>query len=335
VYLQPGALPLLPGRALQRLQQEEGVAFAAPLAFGDRHRDHPVVGTTTDLATRGGTLTPIEGRLFTRAAEAVIGADVRMAVGERFKPAHGTPHHDTEEGEAEEDHHEFEYTIVGRLPRLGTPWDRAILVPVEAVWRLHGLPTGHPEGSERIGPPWDGPLGGVPAVVIKPKEVADAYRLRGKYRIDGSMANFPAEVLVELYALLGDARDLLAAFALATQGLVVAAVLLAVFATLDQRRQLLAVLRALGASRGYVFAAVWLHVSLMVVIGAASGLLVGWAGALGISAAVAGKTGIALPVALTGKEVGMTLGFGGLGMLLAILPAYSSYRYSVSAGLRA
>jgi putative ABC transport system permease protein len=334
VYLQPAALPLLPGTVLQRLQREDGAAFVAPLAFGDRHGGHPVVGTTAALATRGGTLPPSEGRIFGRMAEAVVGADVRMAVGDRFKPAHGVPRHGEGEAEGERDHHEFEYTIVGRLPRVGTPWDRAILVPVEAVWHLHGLASGHAEGSERIGPPWDGPLGGIPAVVVKPKSVADAYRLRGKYRTDGSLAVFPAEVLVELYAMLGDARDLLAAFALATQALVVAAVLLAVYATLEQRRRLLAVLRALGASRGYLFAAIWLEISLMVGIGAAGGLLGGWLGALAISAAVTGQTGIALPVALTGKEVGMTLLFGGIGMLLAVVPARSSYRQSVSAGLR-
>jgi putative ABC transport system permease protein len=336
VYLQAAALPLVRGAVLQRLQGEAGVAFAAPLAFGDRHRGHPVVGTTAPFATRGGTLTPSEGRIFGRADEAIIGADVPMGMGERFQPAHGAPRGHEEAATEEQDHHEFAYTIVGRLPRLGTPWDRAILVPVEAVWRLHGLPTGHAEGAERIGPPWEGPaIGGVPAIVVKPRSVADAYRLRGKYRTDDSMAVFPAEVLVELYALLGDARDLLALFAVATQTLVVAAVLLAVFATLEQRRRLLALLRALGASRGFVFAAVWVQVSLMVAIGSACGLLGGWAGALVISTAFAAKTGIALPVVLTVKEVGMTLAFGGLGMLLAVIPARFSYRYSVAAGLRA
>src|SRR5262249_61226422 len=62
------------------------------------------------------------------------------------------------------------------------------------------------------------------------------YRLRGRYRGVDSLAVFPAEVLVELYGTLGDARDVLAIVALLTQGLVVAAVMLAVLAGQSQRR---------------------------------------------------------------------------------------------------
>ena len=65
----------------------------------------------------------------------------------------------------------------------------------------------------------------------------------------------------------------------ATQALVVGAVLLAVFASLSQRRRQLGVLRALGASRRYVFLAVWLHVSFLVALGAGLGVLLGWGGA--------------------------------------------------------
>jgi len=34
---------------------------------------------------------------------------------------------------------------VGRLGPTGTPWDNAIIVPVEAVWLVHALSSGHPE----------------------------------------------------------------------------------------------------------------------------------------------------------------------------------------------
>jgi FtsX-like permease family len=85
-------------------------------------------------------------------------------------------------------------------------------------------------------------------------------------------------VLVELYGTLGDARDLLAIVALLTQALVVAAVMLAVLAGQAQHRRLFGVLRALGASRAYVFAAVWLHAMCIVAAGGLVGLALGLAG---------------------------------------------------------
>ena len=337
VYLQPAAIPLVPGAVLRRLQAEPGAAYIAPIAFGDRYRSHPVVGSTAEFVTRGGMLRPAEGRVFASEHEVVVGADAPLALGVRFSPSHGPAVRRAEpEGEADDhDRHDVEYVVVGRMPRMGTPWDRAIVVPVEAVWKVHGLSSGHADGNGRIGPPWDGAdVPGTPAIAVKPKTVADAYKLRGKYRTEGTTAVFPAEVLVELYSLLGDARDLLAAISVATQALVLAAILLAVFASLALRRRQLAVLRALGASRGYVFAVVWTHVSLMILLGAGLGLCLGWLGAVALSAVLSARTGIALPVTLASQEIWMVVAVIGVGMLLAAIPSWSSYRHSVSSGLR-
>jgi putative ABC transport system permease protein len=338
VYLQPAALPLLPGEVLKRLQTEARAAYAAPIAFGDSYLGYPVVGSTADFLTQGGRIAPREGRIFQEIHEVVVGSDVRLQMGGRFTPVHGQTRaevHDDDEDEAEHRHEGVKYTVVGRLPRSGTPWDRAIVAPVEAVWRIHGLGTGHKEGGSRIGPPWTDPeLPGVPAIVVKPKSVADAYTLRATFRVGGTMAVFPAEVLVEIYALLGDARDLLATFSVATQALVIAAVLLAVFATLTMRRRQFAVLRALGASRGYIFLVVWTHVSLLIAAGTALGLLLGWAGAYVVSWFLSKHSGIALPVALGAPEIGMALALIGIGCILAAIPSWSSYRQPVSANLR-
>ena len=335
VYLQPALLDLMPGDALKTLGSDSGVVYAAPLVFGDSYRSFPVVGSTTDFVTRGGRIEPAEGRLFTADREVVVGVDVPLAVGERFTPVHGQP----VEAGARRDvhvHGGFEYTVVGRMPRLGSPWDRAIVAPVEALWALHARPRGHAPGSERIGPPWDGAeVGGVSAVVVKPRSVADAYRLRTRHRNEQTMAVFPAEVLVELYGMLGDARDVLALIAVVTQVLVVLAVFLAVFASLAQRRRQLGVIRALGASRAYVFAAVWLHVTLLLVSGAVLGLALGWAGAQGLAALVHARTGLTLPVAIAGPEIAMTLALALIGAALAAIPSWRCYRQPVAASLRA
>src|SRR5262249_59085616 len=131
-------------------------------------------------------------------------------------------------------------------------WARPIVAPIEAPWRLHAPPTGHPDGDSRVGPPWEGPeIPGVAAVVVKPRSVADAYRLRARYRGGESLAVFPAEVLVELYATLGDARDLLRVMAVGTQGLVLLPGRLVPFARLAHRPRAPALLPPLRPSPAY------------------------------------------------------------------------------------
>ena len=251
-----------------------------------------------------------------------------------------------------ERHEGFAYRVVGRLPRLGNPWDRAIVVPIEAVWLVHALPLGHavdeallhPEGAAGapdfavvpLGPPWDPAyLPGVPAIVVKPASFAAAYQLRQEYRArNDATAVFPAEVLVQLYGLLGDVRDLVAVISVLTQVLVIGAVLLAVLASLAQRRRLIGVLRALGASRGFVFATVWSGVALMLAVAGVLGLGLGYLSALLLSRLFAAETGVALPVALSGQEFGLVLAIAAGGLLLATIPAALAYRGSVAAALR-
>jgi len=77
------------------------------------------------------------------------------------------------------------------------------------------------------------------------------YTLRAQYRQGGTMAFFPAEVLVSLYRTLGDLRDVLVIASALNDVLIFAAVTILLLALAGLRRRRYAVLRALGASRGY------------------------------------------------------------------------------------
>lgn len=332
VYLRLQAIPLLDGAVLAKASRAKGVRYAAPIAFGDNFQGHPIVGTIAAFADRGGRLPPSSGRLFARRGEAVIGAGVPLTIGAVIQPEHGQ-HHDAE---ASGHQHELAYTVVGRLPPRHNVWDQAILVPVEDVWAIHELPTGHAPGSAQLGPPWDGArLPGVPAIALKPESVGAAYALRGQLRNAQSMALFPAEVLGELYSTLGDVRDLMSLLALATQALVVVAVLLALLVGFLARARQFAVLRAIGASRNYVFAVIWLEVSVLVAGGAALGLLLGYGASWLLSAAIAERTGFALPVAIGGEELLLAASLAAVGLLIATLPALLSLRQPIAQGLKA
>jgi putative ABC transport system permease protein len=334
VYLKLQAIPLVSGKVLAATAGAPGVRYAAPIAFGDNHDGYPIVGTISDFASRGGELSPTAGRFFSKRGEAVVGASVPLSIGAQIHPEHGQHHADEAEKRVHE--HALSYTVVGRLPARYNVWDKAILVPVEDVWAVHDLPTGHEAGSVRIGPPWTlDLLPGVPAIAVKPESVGAAYALRGKFRSNDSMALFPAEVLNELYGTLGDVRDLMSLLALATQALVVLAVLLALLVGFLARARQFAVLRAIGASSAYVFCVIWLEVSVLIAGGAALGLALGYGASWALSGWIATRIGFTLPPSMGYEELLLAVSLAGIGLIIATLPALLSLRQPIAEGLKA
>ena len=147
VYLQPVDVPLIDGQTYDRIATHENVSLAAPIAYGDSYLASPVIGTTPQFVTHlAGDL--VEGRMFASMGEAVAGARVPLKVGDRFVPAHGVG--DAAEHDAHEGH---DIVVVGKMRLTGSPWDKAILVPVEGVWAVHGLASGHaPDDAGSVRP---------------------------------------------------------------------------------------------------------------------------------------------------------------------------------------
>lgn len=359
VYLDPTAVGLLSPQKTAEVLAGDNADFAAPIGFGDSHDGNAVIGTTAQFVEHlsGGLA---EGRAFARIDEAVVGALAAAAIGQEIEIRHG--HDDDADDHAHEDdhdaareaheghdhaHHDEEetdhaggrdhaaVTVVGRMRPTGTPWDRAVVVPIEYTWRAHDLPTGHAPGDTHIGAPFDpAHLPGVPAIVVKPETVAAAYGLRSRYRTGESTTFFPAEVLVDLYAVMGDVARVMGALTLAAQVLVVAAILAGLLALLDLQRRRFAMLRAIGAPRGFVFASVWLYVAGLIAAGALAGLPLGWAAAALVSRLVAAQTGVAMQAAIGLPELSWVAALLAVALLLALLPALLVYRRPVVAALR-
>ena len=328
VYLQPDTVPLLDGAVLVKIMADPDVAWASPVAFGDSYRGMPILGVAPILVTQGGTRTVTEGKVFGAEGEAVVGAAVALRLGDTIVPQHGL----IEAGEAHH-HSESPTKVVGRLPPTGTAWDRAILVAVESVWEIHGLGNGHPEGIERVGPPWELPAG-VPAVVVKPKTLAGAYQLRARYRSATSTAVFPGEVLASLFRTLGDARALVSAIVYLTAALVIGAVFLAFGAIVAGRARNHAVLRAIGASPGFVLGALWLELGAVLAAGVVGGLALGWLGAQIAAGPIGRAGGLTLSPSLARPELVLALAVLAGGLIAAALPALLAARTPIGVGLK-
>ncbi|QND16206.1 ABC transporter permease [Rhizobium leguminosarum bv. trifolii] len=367
VFLQPSPLPLMPGEVLGKLAADPRVDWAAPIGFGDSFSGYPIVGTTTILAQNlsGGLA---EGKIFAREGDAVIGAAVKLSLGGEIKPMHGS----LEEGG--ETHTELVYHIAGRLRPTGTAWDRAILVPIQAVWHIHGMQAEeHAEDGEHkheaasgtdsaehghehekagadhdahehqgeadpdtaLDESWTGGAPGLPAILVKPKTIADAYKLRQDYRSGDTVAVFPGEVLTNLYATLGDAKQILVAVASGAQALVAASLVLVTVIHIGQRRRQIGALRAFGAPRGAIFGIVWLEFFFLVATGIALGFALGYAAALILSGMFSQTSGVAMPVGFAREDAGLAAVLLAFATLLAALPAVLAYRQSPAQALRA
>ena len=336
VYLRDEPLGLVPAPALSSLINAKGVRWAAPVAFGDRVGDSPLVGTTRAMVTHGGERPLKEGRVFEAPDEAVVGAGSGLKVGDTFTPMHGRT------AGAGHAHEEAAFRVVGVMPATGTPWDRAVLVPIERIWSMHAAHDHeheHEHGRELL-EHWMAEdlthLPGMSAVVVKPVSVADAYRLRQRFSTasvtspDGTVVNlmgvFSGEVLVDLYASMGSAARALSFITALTLAVALAATLITGVLLGRLRLPTLLQLRVLGAPRHYVGALIWLIVMTVVVTGAAGGLLIGWAVALGCAAWLAQETGIVMAPALSAAEVVPILLTLAAGALCALVPAWAAGR---------
>lgn len=331
VFLQPSDVPLLDGEIYNEIERHERVKIAAPIAFGDSYGDAPVVGTIEAFVTHltDGALT---GQMWRTSSEAVAGAAVALEIGDQFTPAHGVG------DAAEQDAHDgVALEIVGKMPRTGTPWDRSILVPVEAVWEVHGLANGHaPDRGDQIGPPFDARFfPGTPAIIVKAEELWASYALRSEFTRDNeTMAFFPGTVLANLYRVMGDVRQAMSVMSVVTQVLVGASVLLGLFILSRLFQRQLGMLRAIGAPKRFVMSVVWLYGVALLVAGTVVGFLFGLASVGVISRIVSDRTDVLVHANLGWSEVHLALAFLlGTGFL-SLLPALIVLRQSIVDSLR-
>jgi len=265
VFLQPGLLKTLPSSIWQSLFDEQRLQWFAPIVLGDSYRGLPIIGTTQAL------IDSLYGKQppFAQIHNAHVGNNVNLTIGEEFHPQHGQ-HDDAHE-------HHLHYQVQGRLPATGTPWDNAILVPVEATWDIHGLGDGHhghQHEAQTLGEfDHHDNVKPVSAFVLKPRSIAAAYGLRSDFNTQQSQAVFPAEVMVMLYALMGDARALMSYITLICELLVMLALVFSSVALFALFKREFAILRTIGATRGYLLLSVWLFMFTLMGAGTLLGLL--------------------------------------------------------------
>ncbi|MGH7163274.1 MAG: FtsX-like permease family protein, partial [Planctomycetota bacterium] len=252
----PGRVPM---SLFLRLQSDQRVRWAVPVAFGDSYRGAPVVGTTKEfferLRPRRDAVFEVEGALFgAEPRRAVAGADaarrVGLSIGDVFFPAHG--------GDAGGRLHEHEpFTVSGILRPTGSAHDRAIWVGLHDFLHLRGH-----EGLLRGGEEEEA----VSAIFVKsasPSPFVVEDLIREINDGDEAQAIRPGQAIAELFDLVGVARRALSAVAALVIAVAVVSVMVALHNAMAERRREIALLRALGAHRRTVFSMLLLESALL------------------------------------------------------------------------
>jgi len=331
VYLEPIDIPLLSGEIFTEIEAHEKVVMAAPLAFGDSYGISPIVGTTADFLTHLSD-GKIKGRMWQTSMEAVIGTLAPLEIGEKFVPSHGISF-SSQNGA----HADYAMQVVGRLPPTGTPWDQAILVPIEAVWEVHGLANGHaPNRLDQLGSPFDAEyFPGTPAIIIKAHELWSNYELRSEFTRSGtSMAFFPASVLSNVFKIMTNIRKAMSVMSVLTQAITACSVLMSLIIISKLFQRQMSVLRALGAPTRFVFAVLWSYCMSLLTIGALIGAFCGAATAAIVSHFVSLQTGILISAPFGWGEMHYFLSFISIMAVLSLLPAFAVFQKSIVEGLR-
>ncbi|MFC5302885.1 ABC transporter permease [Azospira restricta] len=329
----------------RQLAAHPAVDWALPLALGDSYRGFAVLGTTPDYFARFryGDRQPLRlaaGRPFAGLFEAVLGSEVAARLGHRVSDrialAHGSG---PIEGPGHDDR---PFAVVGILAPTGTPVDRSVHVSLESIAALHvdwvgGAPVpGLSLPAEALAK-FDLAPKEINAALIGLKRRADAFRMQrfvNELRDEPLMAVLPGVALDELWRTLGLVERTLFAVSALVVAVGLAGLAATMLAGLAERRRELAVLRALGAGPGAIFAMLL-----------AEGLLVTAAGALAGVALLAAGSAVAAPWLL--QEFGIVLGqrlpgadelrlLGAIiatGLFASLIPGWRAWRMSLADGL--
>ena len=324
------------------LAERPEVAWIVPLSLGDSHRGFRVMGTSTAYFThykyRGGqSLAFAAGKPFHNLFDTVIGRDVADALGYEL----GDPVVISHGVASFSDHDDKPFRIAGILKKTGTPVDRTVLISLKGIEAVHvdwhdGSHSEHATTAETI-----------QRMNLEPKAITAAMLgVTSKRQIIGlqrrintdpgepMLAILPGVALQELWQIVGVGETAL----LGISGMVVATALLGmtamIFASLNERRREMAILRAVGAGPWIISGLLTLEAVMMALFGAVLGSALLYLGLTVARSYIDAAFGLYIPIeSPTAREILLLLAVVVAGAAAGLLPAARAYRLSLADGM--
>lgn len=362
VFLQDRPIGNIPYATILSLrQQQQLVKKAIPLAFGDNYKGFRIVGTEPEIFRHQvNELSPpwlqlTEGNIFSEPYEAVLGAKTAemtgLKIGDTFTSIHGIA-----SGPGTEAHsHKHPYIVTGILAPVKGPYDQAILTDIHTIWETHehhdeGVSgqdnsTGRPlTAAQRLAkeaqPRAESPtlagdkkneLGDVTAIMVQPSGYSQALRLYQQFQNNrDSQLVFPAQVVVRLFALLGQGEKTWRFFGGAIIAITLFVVMLTMYWSALSRMREQAILRAMGASTRVLFHLLLLENAMVVCFGAALGWCLGEAVYLLIQAKLASTTAITMNTEFYPVSLIVVVATVAIGVLGGTVPSWLLHRKEIA-----
>ncbi|NCP64245.1 MAG: ABC transporter permease [Paraglaciecola sp.] len=321
------------------LQHNPQVDWAIPLAMGDSYAGKAVVGTTKDFFqhykfANKRSLHFSQGERFERVFEVVVGAqvaqDLDLKLQQNLVLAHGT-------GKVSfTKHNDHPFTVVGILAPTGTPVDRTIYVPIEAIDAIHAH---EPHANELLSQAQvDTNDMGLTAVLVAASSKMGILSLQRQINqnVDEALsAILPAVALQELWQLMDVVEQSLQLISWLVLAAAMLGLITMLLASMLERRKELLVLRALGAKASLIVLLIEGEALTITLLGCVFGYVLLTVGLHVAAPYVLQYFGLAIEVMPTFTTLLRFSGFAlVIAALLALIPALLAYKQSLARGLQ-
>ena len=261
---------LVTAESMEEVSRLPDVAWLVPLSLGDSHRGFRVIGTNNEMfehAMPGSTNNHLR---FADVLDAVIGKDVSdtlgYQLGDKLTLQHGV-------GAYGADHDDMPLQVAGIMQKTGTPFDRAIFIPVEASEALHlGWQGGrrvaniapqheahdehdehdeHHEHEAHDEHDHSGGLDAIDAIFVGLKDKRALIRVQrdvANLETESLMAVVPGVALSRIWQIIGNVDIAFRMINLLILALALLSMVALTLANMENRRREMATLRALGAA---------------------------------------------------------------------------------------
>ena len=361
-YLRPpvGEVPESYLKMFQRGQYSHIIEEAIPISIGHHYKGVSIIGTTPEFFTKlkymgNQTYRFAHGENIKYGEDftAVIGSRASqrtgLRVGDRFTPEVAQ--------DADCDHHE-PFKIVGILASTGTPNDSAVFVNIEGFYDMHGHSHANHDHADEEPRRYSAILLMTKENVVQPPGTAvdpnspdfnpsamldertyvntDAMKLPNLLdkTTDVQAVSPIREISTLLTNIIGNIQIVLLLFAVLVILVAGIGMMVSIYNSMSERRQEIALMRALGARRLTVMAIILLESILLSLGGGALGLLFGHLLIGGIGPLISEHTGIVIRFwNFQAAEIILIPGLIVLASIVGFLPAAVAYKQDVATSL--
>ena len=326
-------------QSYQEIADEKTVSWAIPFALGDSHQGYAVLGTTADYFTRfkfgnKQVLSFAQGHGFDHLYQVVLGSEVAKTlgykIGDEIVVSHGS-------GKVSFTHHDkHPFVVTGILTATGTPIDQTLHLPFAAIDVIHegSVFENLPLTDSRISPENNAQVSAVLLGVANKLSVLRLQRKINQYAKEPLIAVLPGLALMQLWQIMERIEISLSI----VSGLLLFAALLGMvtmlLASMAEREREISVLRALGARPSVIILLVESEAILLTLIACILASFSLW-GALQLGQSfLQEEYGLFIQALRFNWQLGRYIaGAIGIAAILALVPAYISYRRSLLKGL--